>query len=100
MLVLHSPKSDIFLTTRDQLVRLDWAKLDSEDVEVTDLLGQQFGFFIGLYLTDVEDEDGLSFIGVEADHGKVFLVAESDLLHLLIGTLEAGNALMVDPYPH
>jgi hypothetical protein len=68
MLVLHSPKSNVFLTTRDQLIRLDGTELDSEDVEVTDLLGQQFRLFIGLYLTDIKDEDGLTLIRIETDH--------------------------------
>lgn len=100
MLVLNPPKTNVFLPTRDQLVRVYRTELDSENVEVTDLLGQQFRFFIGFDLTDIEDENGLTFIWIKADHGKVFLIAESDLLHLLIGTLEARNALMVDPYPH
>lgn len=40
MLVLHPPKSNVFLAAGDQFVGLDWTELDGEDVEITDLLGQ------------------------------------------------------------
>ena len=100
MLVFHSPKPDVFLTARDQFIGLYWAELDGEDVEVADLLCQQFGLFIGLYFADVEDEDGLPLVGVQSDHSQMFLIAEPDLLHFFVGALEAGNAFMVYPYSH
>jgi hypothetical protein len=30
----------------------------------------------------------------------MLFIAQSDLLHFFIGTLKAGNALVIDPYPN
>lgn len=75
MLVLNSPKPDVFLAAGNQLVRVDWTELDSEDVEVTDLFSQQLGLLICLYFADVKDEDGLALVGIETHHRQVLLVA-------------------------
>lgn len=100
MLVLDPPKPDVFLAAGYQLLRIDRTELDGKDVEVTDLLGYQLRLPFSLNLADIKDKDGLAFVGIEADHCQMLLVAESNLLNLLIGTLEARYALMVNPYPN
>lgn len=100
MLIFDSPKPDVFFTAGDQFIGLYWAELDGEDVEVADLFGQQFGLFVCLYFADVEDEDGLAFIGIQSDHREMFFIVESDLLHFFVGALKAGDAFMVYPYSH
>jgi hypothetical protein len=97
MLVLHSPEPDVFLAAGDELVGVDWAKLDGQDVEIADLLGQQLGLFVCFNLADIKDENGLSLVGIEPHHCQMLPIAEPDLLDLLVGALEARNALMVNP---
>lgn len=100
VLVLHPPESNVFLPARDQFIGVDRAELNGEDIEVTDLLGQQFGLSFRFDLTDIEDKYGLSFIRIESHHGEMLLVTESNLLHLFVGALEARDAFMINPYPH
>lgn len=55
MLVLDSPKSNVFLSARNELIRFDRAELDCKDVEIAYLFGKQLRFFVGLDLTNIED---------------------------------------------
>lgn len=100
VLVLDPPKPDVFLAAGDQLLGIDWTELDSKDVEVTDLLGNQLWLSLGLNFADIKDKNGLSFVRIQPDHGQMLLAAQPNLLNLLIGTLEARYTLVIDPYPN
>ena len=39
VLVFDSPEPDVFLSTGDQFVTLDWREFDAKDVKVAHLLG-------------------------------------------------------------
>jgi hypothetical protein len=61
------------------------------------LFGDQDGFASAFDFADVKNQDGLSLIRVQTDHGEMFFVAESDLLDLFIWALEAAYTFVVDP---
>lgn len=100
MLIFDPPKPDVFLATRNQSISFDRTELDGQNVEVTDLFGQEDWLPGSFNFTDVENEDSLPFVGVEANHCQVLLVAQTDLLDLLVGTLETTYAFMIYPYSH
>jgi len=54
MLIFHSPKSNILLSTGDQFVRFYWTKLDREYIKIADLFRQQLWFSTDLYLADIK----------------------------------------------
>ena len=54
MLIFNPPKSNVFLTAGDQLVTLNRAELYGQDVEVTDLFGQQHWFSCYLDFADIK----------------------------------------------
>ena len=88
MLILDPPKSDVFLPTADQLISLDRTEFDCQNVEITDLLSQKFRFPGQFDLANIKNKQSLSFIRVQPNHDKMFLMRESNLLYFFIGTLE------------
>ena len=100
MLVLDPPKSDIFLPAADQLISLDRAELDGQNVEIADLLSKKFRFPGQFDLADIKNKQSLSFVRVKPNHDKMFLMRESNLLYFLIGTLERTYTFMIDPNPN
>ena len=97
MLILDPPKSDIFLPTADQLISLDRTEFDGQNVEITDLLSQKFRFPCQLDLADIKNKQSLSFVWIQPNHDKMFLMRESYLLYFLIGTLKRTYTFVVNP---
>jgi hypothetical protein len=97
VLVLDSPESDVLFSTWDQLLSVDRRELECHNVEITELLGDQDGFTCTFDFADVKNQDSLSLIRVQTDHGEMFFVTESDLLDLFIRALEAAYTFVVDP---
>lgn len=97
VLVLDSPESDVLFSAWNKLLSVDRRELDCHNVEVAELFGDQDGFASAFDFADVKNQDGLSLIRVQTDHGEMFFVAESDLLDLFIWALEAAYTFVVDP---
>ena len=74
MLILDSPKSDILFATGNQFIRFDRAELDSENIEIADLLGYQLRLSLSLNTADIKKQDSLSFVLIKTHHHQMFLV--------------------------